>query len=349
MDRPQIDRLRQQVQHNCHVADAGHAREYGLCTYLMKMREFYRWEQGLGFRDSLDMDRVGTWLSERERLWGELADAGFAELEIDGERFDPFDIAEVNDRLLPRGLVYSGGLGGSCRPSFFLAELEQLERDHGQVRVVAGRELARDLASPAAMLRTPYIFVRRESLRRLLWEKLESWRWRRPDNALGRAFACYDFDRRLEESLERMAGQELELVLLHERGEHRAGELLGEAWNRMLQALAHTPAELMARAVRDHLADSLETLPALARCGEAASIHFYVGNLGGMRKELYPGLSRVYERWRDGGAAALFEQAADHGRDHWLGAAEAMLALFRQRGDAAAEAIRERVSDWRLE
>jgi DNA topoisomerase IA len=46
------------------------------------------------------------------------------------------------------------------------------------------------------------IFLRRESLRRLLWEKLESWRWSRPDNALGRAFACYDFEGDLEESLD---------------------------------------------------------------------------------------------------------------------------------------------------
>lgn len=33
------------VQHNCDIADAQHARNFTLCTYLLKMRELYRWEK----------------------------------------------------------------------------------------------------------------------------------------------------------------------------------------------------------------------------------------------------------------------------------------------------------------
>ena len=32
------------VQTNCDIADARHARDVSLCTYLLGMREFYRWE-----------------------------------------------------------------------------------------------------------------------------------------------------------------------------------------------------------------------------------------------------------------------------------------------------------------
>jgi len=32
------------VQANCHTADAKHARSMTLCTYLLEMRELYRWE-----------------------------------------------------------------------------------------------------------------------------------------------------------------------------------------------------------------------------------------------------------------------------------------------------------------
>jgi hypothetical protein len=39
--------LVQAVQTNCHIADARHAADLTLCTYLLQMREFYRWEQGL--------------------------------------------------------------------------------------------------------------------------------------------------------------------------------------------------------------------------------------------------------------------------------------------------------------
>ncbi|HEB95082.1 MAG TPA: hypothetical protein ENI96_01465 [Sedimenticola thiotaurini] len=340
--------ITRQVQHNCHVADARHAKEYGLCTYLMKMREYYRWEQGLGFDAPLAMDEVGEWLTRREQLWSGLGASAFQSLEIDGHHYDPFDVAAINDRLLPRRLVYSGGLGSAGRPHFFLAELERLERAEGQVRVVSGRELARDLASPAAMMCEPYLFVRRESLRRLLWEKLESWRWRRPDNALGRAFACYDFDRRLAASLERMTDAEMELVLLHERGEHEAGRRLGAGWNDMLVALAGTAAELMARAVRDHLADCIETLPALARMESPPSIHFYVGNLAGMRRELFPALQQGYDRWLEDADPSFLESLAREGRAHWRRVGEEMLMLFRERGAEAGGVIGRRLAEWRF-
>ena len=35
------------VQRNCDVVDARYGGDYGMCTYLLKMRELYRWEQGL--------------------------------------------------------------------------------------------------------------------------------------------------------------------------------------------------------------------------------------------------------------------------------------------------------------
>ena len=111
MVEPQpIETIRRQVQHNCHVADACHAKEYGLCTYLMKMREYFRWEQGLGFDDPLSMDEVGEWLTRRERLWNDLQEAAFQPLQIDGRAYDPFDVAAVNGLLLEQGLVYSGGI-----------------------------------------------------------------------------------------------------------------------------------------------------------------------------------------------------------------------------------------------
>ena len=56
------------VQHNCDIADARHGADYGMCTYLLKMRELYRWEQGLAFDAHLPKEAVGDWLVEREGL-----------------------------------------------------------------------------------------------------------------------------------------------------------------------------------------------------------------------------------------------------------------------------------------
>ena len=53
------------VQKNCHISDARHAGDFTLCIFLLKMREFYRWEQGLPFGAALGRGEVGDWLAGR--------------------------------------------------------------------------------------------------------------------------------------------------------------------------------------------------------------------------------------------------------------------------------------------
>jgi hypothetical protein len=356
-----VPELARQIQYNCHIADANHGGDYTLCVYLMRMREYYRWEMGRGFGDRLGKEEVGDWLVEREGLWQELDGVPFQHLELDGERcdphgrgkcwerqerfqYDPFDAGAVNGRLAELGLVYGGGLGRTGRPHFFLAEELQRERLEGYELVVSGRELARDLTAPPGLSQGRTILIRRESLKRLLWEKLEGWRWSSLDNAMGRALACYDFDHALEASLERMTDVETETVLWHEIGEVQAGELLGVGWEPMLESLLFTPAELMCRAVRDHLADCLVTLPRLLERGEAPSIHFYLGNLSHMRRALCPALDVAYQSWRrDGGLGALRE-LRERGLDHWRRLAGDILAIHAGAGDGSAKAIAEHVA-----
>lgn len=328
------------VQRNCHISDARHGTDYTLCIYLMKMREYYRWERGIAFSARLPKEDVGNWLVERERLWESLGEASFDPLVIEGQSFDPFDEHAINQRLAGSGLVYGSGLGINGKPHFFLGSLERRDDADGFSVIVADEEYARDLAAPPAGLRERTVFVRRESLRRMLWEKLESWRWNRPDNALGRAFSCYDFENDLEVSLDAMTETELQAVLLHEIGEFQAGCQLGETWNRMLVELSDTPAELVARGVRDHLADCVYTLPKLIQEGRAASIHFYMGNLNNMRKAIFPGLYGAYEEWLDNEDWGFLEAMADAGREHWGAQATRMMEIFNRFGSRAAERMR---------
>lgn len=343
MTEQQIADLARSVQHNCDISDARHGTDYSLCVYLMKMREYYRWEQRLPYGVALQKDLVGGWLERREALWEKLESAELAPLVIDGAPFDPFDAPAINARLAPQGLVYSGGLGHRAKPHFVLGDLEgQHMQGDCAVYVVAG-EYARDLTAPPAMTCGDAIFLRRESLRRLLWEKLESWRWNRPDNALGRAFACYDFAGALDASLDAMTDREIRAVLWHEQGEYQVGCRFGEAWNLMLMDLIQTPAEIMARAVRDHLADCLVTLPALAEAGDAPSLHFYLGNLSHMRRAIFPALQGAYDDWLAGGGTGALVQLAARGRYHWDTLAQALLALHAEQGPDAAGPIRDLV------
>jgi hypothetical protein len=183
------------------------------------------------------------------------------------------------------------------------------------------------------------IYLRRESLRRYLWEKVESWRWNRPDNAFGRAVGCYPFDEDLNAALDQMTDNELISAREHEIGESLAGERLGEAWEAMLLDLALTPAELMARAVRDHLADCLRTLPMLANTEREASIHFFAGNFSAMRRDIFPGLGKAYDEWFRHGSTEPLQAIAEVGANHWQRLAEEMLELHADGGANAADAI----------
>ncbi len=340
MTPEQLASLTESVQYNCDVSDARHGGDYSLCVYLMKMREYYRWEHKLPYGARLGKDAVGDWLAAREERWESLEAADLRPLSIAGRDYDPFDTDAVNTRLADDGLVYSSGLGNGAKPHFFLGRLQQRVSRGGYTVYVADGEFARDLTAPPAMTRGNSIFLRRESLRRMLWERLESWRWNRPDNALGRAFACYDFDGDLEGSLDAMTDRELDNAMLHEQGEVEAGRLLDDAaWNAMLADLIGTPAELAARAVRDHLADALVTLPRLAAQGDVPALHFYVGNLNNMRKHLFPSLAEAYDAWHESGGTEPLARLATQGRSHWLALGRDLLARHATglSGDLAAE------------
>ncbi len=331
--------LQQSVQHNCHIADALHAGDYTMCVYLMRMRELYRWEKGYRFADKLPHEEVGDWLREREALWETLEATDFQPVRINGDRYAPFESGLINDHLSDHGLVYSAGLGYNNKAHFFLGRLHTYEQQQGFNLLVADQEYARDLTAPPAMTQGNTIFIRRESMRRMVFEKLEEWRWNKLDNPMGRAVACFDFDDDLEASLDRMTDSEINTLLQHELGEVKAGELLGAQWETMLMALPAHRTQLLVRMVRDNLADCLATLPALRDNSSTASLHFYMATLSNLRKHHFPALVAGYQHWHETGEYTFLEQAMTQGHGHWLQIAREALHLFMEQDAAAESAI----------
>ncbi len=329
MNRGDLERLTTAVQANCDIADARHAREMTMCNYLLAMRELYCWEAGLLLRQPLKQAELSAWIARREAHWNDLEDAEFSPLPIGGG-CDPFDNAAINEALAPQGLVYAGGLGRWGKPHFFLGDLARQETRHGLTVLVSDREHARDLLAPPAALREGMVFLRLDALRRWLWEKTEVWGVRQADGALKAALDGYGFTDDAEAALERMAARESEALILHEVGEGMAEPLLGPAWREMLVSLSQRRAELLARAVRDHLADCLSTLPALLEHGAEASIHFYFANFDGLRRSLFPRLTAAYAVWRKTGDDADLRMAFHDGQTHWREAALRMLATWRK-------------------
>ncbi|MBT9568756.1 MAG: hypothetical protein IV085_10710 [Thiobacillus sp.] len=325
------------VQKNCTIADARHARDMTMCTFLLEMREYYRWEMEIPYGARLPKDELGDWLNARESLWDTVEEEAFAPLPLNTTNVDPFEANDVNRALVPQGLVYSSGLGRFRKPHFVLAELKRTEVREGVQILVAGCEYARDLIAPPAAMRDGAIFLRTDAVRRMLWNKYEEWQWREKDSALGRAFAYYDFERDIDRGLDRMVDAESETMILHEIGEARAELLLGDDWSTMLGQLTSRHAELLARAVRDHLADCMVTLPTLLEREALGSLHFYLANLSGLRRALFPALQRAYDDWLMNHDTAHLARIVAAAESHWRNTAQQLMDNFHydaERGDA---------------
>lgn len=330
--------LRATVQTNCHIADSRHASELPLCIYLLQMREYHRWEHDLAFGADQPRATVGGWLADREALWDSLE--GHALLDLPGPDgpLDAWDVAAVNTALGPLGLSYGAGLVGPERPVFFLAETLR----HGSEQVdgealptlVCGRELARSLGSPLAMLDNaqgrPCIVLRQAALARWLWERFEALGLRAADGPFHHLAVAQGLHGNAEFNavLPRLLDELSEVLLLHEMGEWRAGRKLGSAWSALRLAQAgNRRAELRLRAVRDHLADLGTTLPALLAQGHATRLQFWFAGFEGHREALFPGLKRAYAAWHQGDAGAALHQAVTTGRGHFTELADELLAL----------------------
>lgn len=324
------------VQRNCHIADARHAREMTLCTYLLEMREFYRWEAGIPLGDPLARPEVGPWLNAREALWETLADAEFGALPVAGAAHEPFAVAEINRALVPHGLVYGAGIGRFGKPHFFLGRLDRREEVDGLSVLVCACEYARDLTTIPAALQGGTVIVRREALAQWLWEKAEAWNMKRTPGALALALAAHGYADDPRAALERMTDAETATLILHERGEHAAGRLLGAAWEERLACSGKRRAEILMRAVRDNLADCLVTLPALVERQAWPSLWFWCANFDGMRRELFPALAAFdCAKVGAGDTAAELGEIAHSGAAHFEALARRLLAL----DDKAVEAL----------
>lgn len=336
MARAGDDALIDAVRRNCAIADARHAGDLTLCIYLLQMREFFRWEHGVAFDAPLDRAAIGAWIDEREAWWERLAHETPHPLPIGDRLVDPFDVDTLDAALRPRGWTYGAGQLAADRPVFFLAERHAEFRCDGVDVRVAGRELARGLVAPVAALagadRAPTIVVRRESLARWCWERVETYRLRpRPGSAQHAAMHHYGLlDGDFAAALPGWIDDQAEAAVLHERGELAAGRRLGPGWTEMRLGLNSRRADLQARAVRDLIADLAVTLPALLDAGAIGPMHVWFANFEGLRAVLMPGLPRAYAEWRGGDGGQALRAACARGLAHFEQLADTVMNAHRR-------------------
>ncbi len=338
----------QQVQHNCDISDANHAVNYTLCIYLLKMREYYRWIHALDFSDDFDSSAMSQWLRDKEETWDQVIDEPYRPLDIHQQQFDAFDNRAINNELTQHDLFYHAGIGGKGIQHFFVADKVDRFHDNEIEITITGQEYARDLTAPPAMSTQSEIIVRQESLKRMCWERYQEWHWNQYDNPMGKALAFYPFDESIAQALQQMVETEQNTLIQHELGEMQVSREFGKAWSGMMLGLLGSKAELLARAVRDHLADSLTTLPWLIEQDNPAALHFYFANLTYMRKELFPSAIEAYQHWSETGKTRRLLDLTQGAVDHWRQTLQSILDVAGQNPQNPANPLVELIEQSRF-
>jgi len=313
-----ISRLVTAVQRNCDIADARYGGDDTLCIYLLKMRDYYRWEVGESPDSVIDRQALGDWISQKEMQWDELEEDNYDAIPVGDQTFDRFDNESINRLINPVGWVYGGGLGRRSQPVFFLGKLVDVERTERFDIFVSGDELARTLSAPPAMSRQKSIHIRKDALRRYLAGLVEDWNWRKQDNAMAKVISGYGFNTDSQSALNRLVENETENLILHEIGERVAEELIGEGWQSMVLGIENPVLELKARAVRDNLADCVSSLPAFLSLDDQMSLDFFYANMTGLRKELFPSFCKAYWQAKREGNYRAISAVVREGKKHWL-------------------------------
>ncbi|MCP4667723.1 MAG: hypothetical protein GY849_15310, partial [Deltaproteobacteria bacterium] len=231
---------------------------------------------------------------------------------------------------------YGAGYVHGLRPSFFLAHIDEKNEIEGCAVYRLGHELARDLLLLPALSQEEFIVIRKESARLFLWNQIffirKSGRY-----ALGFALKEYgiqEYDSKvIQGSLGKILEDELENYMYHEVGEIKGDVFSRDLWREVIAAFPHTPVEILARVVKDLLADTNEygKLRYIMRERKTASLAFHVAFLEGLAKELFPEIIEAFKEFMKTRNWALIEQAISMGLHTATRYAKTISTIF-QRG-----------------
>lgn len=330
-----IEAVKEQVRHNCDITDAQHAGLYSICGLAMRLRDLYKWEKGLEPWIEKDSSEILEWIEAKEQTWDALTDEKFHAIEIQGNKYDPFDVEEINAMLEPYGFLYGGGLARGLKPTFFLGVIADKKVINGYPVYILGRELARDLLTLPALTQGDYILIRQEAAKLYLWDQIfyikKSGR-----KALNFALEHYGLKdqnpQELHANLARIVAAEADTYIYHELGELQDTVFDRDLWQQIIAAFPHTVIEFLTRTVKDLSADTNEygTLRHIIRKRKTASLAFYVAFLEGLLKEIFPEIIEAFQEFKHAGNWDVIDQAVADGYKTAEYYTEAISTIFQE-------------------
>jgi hypothetical protein len=291
----ELDRLTHQVLQNCEISDSRHAGLYSICGLALRLRDLYKWEKGLAPWNERDSSEILGWIGDKEQKWEDIAENDYHPISILGGQYDPFDTLAINAVLKPYRLFYGAGYAHSLKPTFFLADIDDIREVCGYSVYVLGHELARDLLTIPSLTQDNSVLLRKESASMFLWDQLL---YVKKSGRAALKFALRncglkdEHPQTLRRNLDKILAVQQETYIYHEIGEIKDSVFERGIWREVIATFPHTVVELLARAVKDLLADTNQygTLQYFIQTRKTASLSFYVAFFDGLAKALFPEL-----------------------------------------------------------
>ncbi len=327
--------LVENIRYNCDLSDARDHGIYSMCSLLLKLRNLYKWEQGIEPWDEPEKGELLDWIEKKENYWADIAGASYRDLPVEGRQRSPYDLAAVNAVLQGKKILYGAGYGRSLKAVFFLARERERKNIEGCPVIVLGKEGAREMASPFALVQDGTIIIRREPLRFFFWDQVQELRSSRR-GALQYAYKHYGIldeggldQETFKRTLDTIVDEEMDLFIYHEVGEILQTTLDSRTLQAMVGKFPGSVIEFVCRAVKDILADTHPRglLAHIIREQRGATLGFYVGFLDGLRATLFPEMAAAWQEFQQCGEWRSIESARAACRGHNLLLAEKIRAL----------------------
>lgn len=331
------EKLVQQVRSNCDLSDAQHAGVFSVCGLALRLRDLYKWEHRLEPWQERPADQVLEWIGNKEDYWESLPGGHYQRLPLNGERgLDPFDTFGINRILEAHNLFYGAGYAHGLKPSFFLAPIRKKQIVEGHPVITLGSELARDLLTLPAMVQDKAVVLRTESGRHHLWnEMLYVRKSGRPALHFAlRQCGCEGSDtKQMRRAMKKLEALQRQLFIRHEVGELEDPVFDRQCWQVIVAAFPHTAIEMLARAVKDLLADTSRAGPLMhiIRHRNAAALAMYRAFQSSFQATLFPQLPPAFERFTEDPDWSAIEAVVQSGRKGAVDLAQRMITIYRQR------------------
>ena len=341
------------VQYNCDISDARDHGIYSMCSLVLKLRNLYKWENDLQPWDEPESSSLLDWIEEREEFWEQLSAREFRPLRVNGRAYEVDDVNAVNQDRSASHLFYGAGHGRSMKPIFFLAEIVKQFSVEDCPVLLLGREYAREMASPFAMVQEGQVIIRTEPLRYFLYDHIQELRssCRTSLQYFLRTYGLLNDglldQRKLAEKLDEMVRNELNLFIYHEVGEICETSLSSSSLETMVGRFPGSMIEFVCRAVKDVLADTHPQGLLTHSIGQQkkSSLALYVSFLDGLRQELFPEMTSAWKSFLESSDWDVVEQARSSCRTRLKNLAQAITEIAEQSQELTDATVQKQFND----